>query len=114
MTIFHIALRSDWELAKRQGSYRVSTRGKSLDEVGFVHCSWQHQVSTIANSVYADVTHPLCLLVIDESRLSAPVHEEDIEGTGQSFPHIYGPVDLDAVVEVREYVKGSDGRYPSP
>lgn len=114
MTIFHIALRSDWELAQRHGSYRMSTRGQSLDEVGFVHGSWQHQVATVANSFYADCASPLCLLVIDESKLSSPVHEEDIEGTGQSFPHVYGPIDLPAVVEVRPYERGPDGRFTSP
>ncbi|TCO52208.1 uncharacterized protein (DUF952 family) [Kribbella antiqua] len=110
-SILHIASADAWEAAKKAGSYRWSTRGKSLDDgATFIHASRPEQVSLVANVVYADATEPLCLLVIDTERLVSAVCYE--EADGQTFPHIYGPLNLDAVVDVRPYERGSDGRWP--
>jgi uncharacterized protein (DUF952 family) len=112
-SILHIAFVDQWNAAKEAGAYRISSRGKSLDDgVSFIHASRPEQVSLVANFVYADVTEPLCLLVIDVERLVSAVCDEDLEGIGRSFPHIYGPLNLDAVVDVRPYERGADGRWP--
>ena len=112
-TIFHIAFADQWEAAQRAGSYRWSTRGKSLDDgAPFIHCSHADQVAMVTNSFYADVTEPLRLLVIDVERLVSALCDEDLDGIGISFPHIYGPLNLDAVVDVRPYERGEDGRWP--
>lgn len=111
-SILHIALVSDWEAAKAAGAYRVSTRGKTLDDgATFIHAARPEQVSLVANFVYADVTEPLCLLVIDTERLVSALCDEELDGI--SFPHIYGPLNLDAVVDVRRYERGTDGRWPA-
>jgi uncharacterized protein (DUF952 family) len=100
-TILHIAFPEQWEDAQRAGSYRWSTRGKSLDGgATFIHASRPEQVSMVANFVYADVAGPLCLLVIDTERLVSALCDEDLDAIGISFPHIYGPLNLDAVVDV--------------
>jgi uncharacterized protein (DUF952 family) len=96
--IFHIAFESDWRAAQEAGEYRVSTRGRSLEEVGFIHASFEHQVSATA-SFYADVDEPLVVLVINTERVDAPVVVED-GGGGEDFPHVYGPIPVSAVVEV--------------
>ncbi|MFL6204224.1 MAG: DUF952 domain-containing protein [Acidimicrobiales bacterium] len=109
--IFHIALLADWEEAARIGSYRVSTRGATLDEVGFIHASFEDQVAGVAARFYADVGEPLVVLTIDRDRLDAPVVVEDVDGGDERFPHIYGPVPADAVVEVRPATVTPDGRF---
>jgi uncharacterized protein (DUF952 family) len=112
-TILHIAFVEHWEAAQEAGSYRWSTRGKSLDDgATFIHASRPEQVAMVANFVYADVAEPLCLLVIDTGRLVSAVCDEDLDGIGISFPHIYGPLNLDAVVGVQPYRRGEDGRWP--
>jgi uncharacterized protein (DUF952 family) len=111
-TILHLAFPDQWEAAKEAGSYRWSTRGKSLDDgATFIHASRPEQVSLVANFAYDDVDQPLSLLVIDTERLVSAVCDE--EADGQTFPHIYGPLNLDAVVDVRPYERGSDGRWPA-
>jgi uncharacterized protein (DUF952 family) len=111
--ILHLAFVEEWEAARRAGSYRISTRGKSLDDgATFIHCSRPEQVAMVANSFYADVTEPLCLLVIDTSLLVSALCDEDLDAIGISFPHLYGPLNLDAVVEVRPYERAADGRWP--
>jgi uncharacterized protein (DUF952 family) len=112
-TILHLAYPDQWEAARQAGSYRWSTRGKSLDDgAAFIHTSRPEQVGMVANFVYDDVQEPLLLLVIDTERLVSALCDEDLDGIGISFPHIYGPLNLDAVVDVRRYERGADGRWP--
>lgn len=104
MTILHLAHRSDWQAALASGEYRVSTRGATLDEVGFVHGSYPDQLSRVAEFVYADDDRELCVLVLDDDRVRADgvrIVDED-GGDGELFPHIYGPITPSWVVEVRE------------
>jgi len=100
--ILHLAVRSEWEAARDAGSYPWSTRGLTLDEVGYVHCSHEHQWRGVRDRFYADLADDeLVLLVVDESRLSSPVVVERLDGAPDAFPHIYGPLDIAAVVETR-------------
>ena len=92
--IFHITEASQWYAAAATGVYTGSTRGKTLDEVGFIHCSYDHQVQGVADFAYKDVTEPLVLLTIDQTLVTAPIKVE------QEFPHIYGPLTVDAVIAV--------------
>lgn len=94
MTIYHVAHRSDWEAALVAGEYRVSTRGRTLDEVGFIHASRADQVAQVAELFYGDDPEDLVVLAIDESAVTASetaLRHEDI-GNGQVFPHLYGPI----------------------
>ncbi|MCR1781766.1 DUF952 domain-containing protein [Nocardioides carbamazepini] len=100
MPIFHLALLHDWEVAQRAGSYTVSTRGRSLADVGFIHASRADQWTGVRDRFYADVTEPMVLLQIDPALLDVPVVEEAAEpGSDVTFPHIYGPLPVGAVVK---------------
>jgi len=100
--LYHLALRAEWNHARREGSYRRSTRGQSLEEVGFTHLSAAHQVEATAQRFYADVPPgELLLLTIDPARLAVAgleVRRELAPGTGELFPHLYGPLPLEAVL----------------
>jgi uncharacterized protein (DUF952 family) len=98
--IFHVALASDWEAAQAAGEYAVSTRGRTLPEEGFIHASRADQWAGVRSRFYADVAEPLVLLEIDPSLLTAEVRDERPPGTDETFPHVYGPIDLRAVVRV--------------
>ena len=100
--LYHIALPADWESAQATGTYAMSTRGVALAEEGFIHCSWAHQVEATVNRFYADVAE-LVLLTIDEAALDAPVVDEDLYGTGETFPHVYGPIPVSAVLDSRPF-----------
>jgi uncharacterized protein (DUF952 family) len=111
--ILHIAFPDEWAAAQAAGAYRMSTRGTSLDDgATFLHASRCEQVGATANRFYADVETPLLLLVIDTERLVSALSDEDLDGSGTTFPHLYGPLNLDAVVDVLAYERGSDGRWP--
>ena len=68
--IYHLAEPADWEQALRDGSYTRSTRWVSLEEEGFIHASSEEQWPVVRSRFYSDVTGPLVLLHIDESRLA--------------------------------------------
>lgn len=112
--LLHMALPDDWAAAKAAGEYRVSTRGHSLAEVGFIHCSYPHQVARVANFVYADLTE-LVLLQIDPERLEAEVRlEPAAENSSEMFPHIYGPLPVSAVVGETPWHRDADGTWRLP
>jgi uncharacterized protein (DUF952 family) len=98
MKIFHIAERREWDAARQSGGpYEVSTRGLTLAEVGFIHASRdEEQARTVQRAFYADLDD-LVLLVIDPQSLD--VRDEPVGD--DVFPHIYGPLPIEAVIDVR-------------
>jgi uncharacterized protein (DUF952 family) len=98
MRIFHIATAQDWATAQRTGTYTTSTYGRSLAEVGFIHASRREQWEAVRELLYADVAEPLVLLEIDPDLLTSPWREDPVDG--DTFPHVYGPLDVAAVVAV--------------
>lgn len=108
--IYHCATADDWAAAKSAGEYRISTRGRTLEDEGFLHASYADQVPGVLERFYADVTEPLLLLVIDQRRLGVPVIAESPgPGSTELFPHIYGPLPVAAVTEVVPLRRADDG-----
>jgi glutathione S-transferase len=105
--LFHIARIADWEQARRDGAYRVSSLGKRLDDEGFIHLSFAHQVKQVADAFYRGMTD-LVLLELDPERLGAPVVIESL------FPHLYGEIDPQAVHRVTPYPPRADGTFDPP
>ena len=108
--IYHIAAAADWERAVRDGQYTMSTRGLTLAEQGFIHASTAAQVALVANSFYRDVPD-LLLLVIDPDLVGPEIRDEHVPGRADPYPHIYGPLNIDAVVEARPFGPGPDGQF---
>lgn len=94
--IYHLALAEEWRAAKTRGEYRRSTRGLSLEQVGFIHASGAHQVEATFRRFYADA-EAVVLLTLDPGRLDAPLRWEAAPPSDELFPHIYGPVPVGAV-----------------
>jgi glutathione S-transferase len=106
--LYHLALRPEWNAARGEGSYRRSTRGQSLEEVGFIHLSAAHQLEATARRFYADLPPgELLLLTIDPQRLAGAgleVRHEPAPGSGELFPHLYGPLPLEAVLLAQPFL----------
>lgn len=103
MIIHHLALESAWDAAQPAGAYAISTLGLALAEVGFIHCSQPEQVARVHERFYGAVTEPVLLLTIDTDLLTAPWQLDDVPGEPLPFPHVYGPLNLDAVVSVEPF-----------
>lgn len=107
--LLHLTEGPLWEAARGTGTYEMSTRGRTLHEEGFIHCSLAHQLPGVAEMLYGAgsragaADQDLVVLVIDTGRLSASVRYEAVSPGGEEFPHIYGPLPVDAVVQVRPW-----------
>jgi uncharacterized protein (DUF952 family) len=110
-TIYHLTTVGDWEAGKAAGAYTTSTRGKTLEDVGFLHGSQPHQVAPVANWLYKDTGEDLVVLVIDTGLLTSPWQYDDVPGQPDQFPHIYGPLNPDAVIEVIPLKSRPDGSF---
>lgn len=106
--LFHLALASDWADAFTTGEYRVSTIGKTVDEVGFIHASRVHQVQGVADSFYRGRSD-VVLLVIDPARVPCEIRDDLDPTSGQYFPHLYGPLPVPAVVAAHSVGLAADG-----
>jgi uncharacterized protein (DUF952 family) len=112
--ILHIVGRADWESARARGIYAPP----SLGAEGFIHCSTSAQILRTANRFYRGKTG-LVILLIDEARLeAAPKYEAPDSRLGEVsadlFPHLYRPLNLDAVVSVIEFPCRYDGTFEMP
>jgi uncharacterized protein (DUF952 family) len=101
--IMHITTRRAWEEAVGAGSYEPD----SLSEDGFIHFSAPHQVLAVANAAFSGATD-LVLVCAAPARLVAPLDYEGVVPGGERFPHLYGPLNLDAVVTAVPFPRGED------
>ena len=109
--IVHIVKRGEWELAAGRGTYAPD----SLQAEGFIHCSTPAQLIDTANRFYRG-QNDLVVLCIEESRLKAELRYEAPamqhgESAGKLFPHLYGELNVDAVVRVVALPCDADGSF---
>ncbi|MGE3073247.1 MAG: DUF952 domain-containing protein [Dehalococcoidia bacterium] len=104
--IYHITTSAAWEAASGSGVYA----GDSLASEGFIHCSTADQVAGVANAIFRGV-EGLVVLHIEETRLASPVKYENLEGGEELFPHVYGPINVDAVAQVTRLAAGPNGEF---
>lgn len=102
--ILHITERSKWEHAQVVGEYRTD----SLETQGSIHCSKPEQVARVANARFRG-RRDLVLLVIEPARVTAEIRYGTSENDREFFPHIYGPLNLNAVVKVLPFEPDAGG-----
>ena len=116
MTILHITSRAEWLAAQARGIYEAP----SLMSEGFIHCSTEEQVLAVADAFYHGQSG-LVLLEVDGSRLTSDLRWEPPSGppapgisASDLFPHIYGPLNVDAVVEALDFPPDTSGTFTLP
>lgn len=106
--ILHITTRAQWAAAQQAGTYR----GDTLDSEGFIHCSTPQQVIAVANARFRGQPD-LVLLDIAADRVGPEIRWEAAEN-GQHYPHIYGPLNVDAVEQVLPFEPNANGYFTLP
>jgi len=106
--ILHITSWAEWEQAQAEGVYR----GDTLATEGFIHCSTPDQVVEVADRAFRG-RDDLVLLCITPARVQPEVRFE-LAPDGGLYPHIYGPLNADAVLAVVAFPPGDDGRFKLP
>jgi uncharacterized protein (DUF952 family) len=108
MKLIRIIERSSWERAQSTDMFLGE-----LETDGFIHLSNPNQVVRVANAIYANQPN-LILLVIDRARVLGEIREEDLNGLGEPFPHLYAALHLDAVTEILGFPVQPDGTFVLP
>ena len=107
--IYHITPENNWHTAQQEGAYRAD----SLASEGFIHCSTARQVQRTANRFYRGKPG-LLLLCINDQLVRSKIRYENLEGGSDLFPHIYGPLNLDAVAQALPFQPQADGTFILP
>lgn len=102
--LFHITTKEDWKEHRHNGNYEP----ESLEEEGFIHASTGDQLNDTANRLFSDHSQ-IHLLVIDIASLENEVKYEESEG--EEFPHIYGPLNTNAVIDNIDVGEEMDGSF---
>lgn len=95
--IYHITTASEWEEARRKGAYEA----ESLKKEGFIHCSEERQIPDILKRFYSHESG-LVKLSIDTDKLTSRLIYNWSNAVEDTFPHIYGPINLDAVIKAEK------------
>ena len=93
--IYHVTTIEDWNAAKQKGFYEHP----SLKDEGFIHCSQDHQVAGVLERYFVGKTR-LIKLVIDTDKLTSKFVFDWSPSLADTFPHVYGPINTDAVIDV--------------
>ncbi len=109
MNIFHIAKKEIWENAFSEGMYHP----EGFNKDGFIHCSELDQVLDVADTFYSG-RRDLVLLEIDAQLVDFPIKYESAEGSDERFPHLYGPLMIDAVKHVYVFKPDDDREFRLP
>ena len=108
MPLLHLCHPEEWERALATGFYRAD----SLEAEGFIHCSTPEQIVPTAHRHRAG-QHGLLLLVIDPALVRPEIRYEEAKN-GEAYPHIYGPLNIDAVTAVQPFPLQADGSFRQP
>ena len=93
--IYHVTTNKQWLLAQTAGYFEEP----SLESEGFIHMSTNEQIAGVLERYYKNIPD-LVLLHVDESKLTSDLKYELSPSINQEFPHIFGPINLDAVIAV--------------
>ncbi|MBA2762072.1 MAG: DUF952 domain-containing protein [Segetibacter sp.] len=93
--IYHFTTVEEWEDAQDKGSYEPP----SYQREGFIHCATDEQLESVQQRLFKN-SENLVKLVIDPSRLTQKLQYDLVEELNQEFPHIYGPLNLEAVTQI--------------
>ncbi|MBI3232820.1 MAG: DUF952 domain-containing protein [Bacteroidetes bacterium] len=104
--IYHIVKPTWWGTFKNKDLYVSET----LDQEGFIHCSTETQLLPTCNRHFKGIDE-LVILKLDISKLTSKLIFELAPNVGEEFPHIYGPINLDAVIEIKKLIRNQENTF---
>lgn len=107
--IYHITSAIDWQQAMAAGSYTPP----AFASEGFMHCCHLPQLVAVGQRYYRGQTG-LVVLCIDPAQVTAPLRHEPAAGRDELFPHLYGPLNLEAVRRAVPFLPQADGTFEVP
>jgi len=106
MHVFHILKKGEWA-----NNVLTAYQPASLETQGFIHCCTQTQIPKVV-SKWFPVDEDLLLMEIDAEVLHSKLVYENLEAGKELFPHIYGPINLEAIIQVKEFPRSTQPEVP--
>ena len=107
--LYHITFASEWEKAQTADEYQP----QGFESEGFIHCSYRHQLLTVANRFYKG-QDGLVILIIEPSTISNSLVEENLEGGTELYPHLYCPLPINSVIKAIAFPCDAEGGFILP
>ena len=104
--IFHVVKKEDWKSQKKDSRYHPET----LDSEGFIHCSSGNKIEEVTNRLYKGETDVL-LIIINTTLVEPEIRYESSGNSDSKYPHIYGPLNMDAVIDKIELAAEDDESF---
>lgn len=95
--IYHVTTKEEWTAAQEKGFYTAP----SLETEGFIHCSKAEQVQGVLQRYFSGKRN-LVKLTITTDKLASPLQYDLAPSINEEFPHVYGPINLEAVTSVEQ------------
>ncbi len=108
-SLFHITSLAEWQEAQSVGEYKPEAFAREQ----FIHCSYRHQLLTVANRFYRG-QEGLVVLLIDSTKINSKLIEENLEGGRELYPHLYGVLPINAVSKAIAFPCNADGSFSLP
>jgi uncharacterized protein (DUF952 family) len=106
MIIFHMLPAALWQVQPVTEPYHADT----LATEGFIHCTREpERLVAVGNAFYRQIPGPFLILCVETERLTANVRWETADG--HRFPHLYGPIDRAAIVDVIAFPRNPNGDF---
>lgn len=104
---YHLAPAEEWEAVPPDAPYLPAV----FPQDGFIHTTHRaNEVAAAGNRYYTQDTRPYLALVVDLRRLTSPWRYDG----DKRFPHIYGPLNRDAVIATPPAPRKPDGTFLPP
>lgn len=100
--LYHYTTAAGWDTSQTDGEHRISGRGMTLESEGFIHFCYADQRPGVWQRFWAAETAPVVLLTVDPDEVGEALVDENTSGGTELFPHLYGPLPLDAVIAVHD------------
>lgn len=107
--VYHITSADQWYKAQTVGEYQPVEFAREQ----FIHCSYRHQLLTVAHRFYHG-QNGLVILLIDSSKIKDGLIEENLEGGTELYPHLYGVLPINAVIDAISFPCNADGSFTLP
>ncbi|NGP76397.1 DUF952 domain-containing protein [Balneolaceae bacterium YR4-1] len=104
--IFHVVKKEDWKTQKKDSRYHPET----IDTEGFIHCSTGRNIEEVTNRLYSG-EDDILLIIINTTLVDPEIRYENCGNSDIKYPHIYGPLNMDAVIDKIELASEDDGSY---
>lgn len=104
-TTLHLTPKDVWDRQRNQSEYIP----EAYERDGFIHCTdGDENLLSVATLFYSNDARDFVVLTLAVDKIRSEVKYEDPD---RIYPHIYGPLNTDAVIGIKAIERSADGQF---